>query len=1163
MARTNSSTPQETVLAQVQHTTPEVLVLRPDADGIVVVPSEILAAPIVYVKRGSDLLLEGANAAAVAVNGYFLADPPPVLIMPDGAEIGPSLLRAFLPPAGTDTAGEPTVAHVVDLTGEVFVIRPGQPPVRLKIGDPVYPTDTIQAGDDARLSLLFADGTSRTIGGGESVSLEGFGTAAPGQNGISGDSDISPAAGDAEPPRSTTQFTIVSGEVTITTQSGTVRLNQRGETVSVTNADGRHSETVVLSESDLLGLYGDLTYTVTTERRSDRGNGENVEDVAPAAGGSPQPDGSDGAGLAQSGSGAPAGGASFTILEGEITVANQAGSVRLSDRNATTSLSSADDAPVAPTILSDAELAALYGTVTRMEEFDSGSIEDEADRLNEIDTAAGGDPDAGGFVDGGAATVPGLVSPFRLSPSDLFAPPTFENEPLSAPAPVLSSASGVGESSSSPDDEDDPPIVSPITPNNAPLATAENAAATEDQPVTISAAALLANDTDPDGDSLNLASVQNAVNGTVSLDANGDVLFTPTADFNGTARFEYTVADGNGGSASATVTVTVAAVNDAPIALPASGSENEDTALTILASSLLANVTDPDGDPLNLASVHNAVNGTVSLDANGDVLFTPAADFNGTASFEYTAEDGNGGSASATVTVAIAAVNDAPLALPDSASTISNKAVTVPASALLSNDSDTEGDTLSLTSVQSAVNGTAALDTNGDVLFTPNTDFLGTATFEYTVSDGNGGTSSTTTTVQVDPPPSLSPDEISGLSLWLDGADPTSLQDTDGDGALNRWVDNSGEGHDVAAPSASQQPGLVDGANFDGADDVLAIGDAPDLNLAATSAEKTLTMVFTTDTDVTTRQVLYEQGGVDRGLNLYIENGQVFVGGHNLNETPWGPTHVSGTVAPDVVNSVILNFNAVAGTISGTLNGISLGNADGVDLLHAHRSDIGLGRIEQHTVFPDGPVIGDSLGFRGTIHEVAFFQKSLNEVETNALNNYYADKWSVAAAVADSSIAERSAGDTLTFGPGDDTIVVEGKPDTIFGGEGDDNFIADDLGFGHLDGGGGSDTFTLKGEGKKFDLRGIDDNQLVAFETIDFSGAGDNILVLNENVVLAITGEDNILRIDGNADDTVNAAGSWSETGGTTIGGTGYTVFTSDSNGATLQVDDAVAMNIG
>ncbi|WP_275630489.1 Ig-like domain-containing protein [Pseudomonas sp. 273] len=173
---------------------------------------------------------------------------------------------------------------------------------------------------------------------------------------------------------------------------------------------------------------------------------------------------------------------------------------------------------------------------------------------------------------------------------------------------------------------------------------------------------------------------------------------------------------------------------------------NEDTALTIAAKTLLGNDSDVDDDSLSILSVQGAVNGTVKLE-NGNVVFTPAKDVNGTGSFTYTVSDGHGGTATASVTVGINAVNDAPVAKADSASTQEDKPVTLN---VLANDSDVDGDTLSVTSA-SATNGSVTLNSDGTLTYTPKANFSGSDTISYTISDGHGGTASSTVAVSVTP----------------------------------------------------------------------------------------------------------------------------------------------------------------------------------------------------------------------------------------------------------------------------------------------------------------------------------------------------------------------------------------------------------------------------
>ncbi|MFN0039291.1 MAG: tandem-95 repeat protein, partial [Burkholderiales bacterium] len=129
------------------------------------------------------------------------------------------------------------------------------------------------------------------------------------------------------------------------------------------------------------------------------------------------------------------------------------------------------------------------------------------------------------------------------------------------------------------------------------------------------------------------------------------------------ASFSYTTSDGTDTSLPATVTVNVAAINDAPVAVADALAATEDTAVIYTAAQLLGNDTDVDNTnaQLSIASVTSGTGGTAVLNGNGTVTFTPALNFNGAASFTYTTSDGTDTSLPATVTVNVAAINDAPL----------------------------------------------------------------------------------------------------------------------------------------------------------------------------------------------------------------------------------------------------------------------------------------------------------------------------------------------------------------------------------------------------------------------------------------------------------------------------------------------------------------------
>ena len=265
--------------------------------------------------------------------------------------------------------------------------------------------------------------------------------------------------------------------------------------------------------------------------------------------------------------------------------------------------------------------------------------------------------------------------------------------------------------------------------DDAPVANDDAAAMREDTVRIFGGADLLGNDVDVDSPVLTIESVAGAVNGTAVL-TGGNVTFTPTADFTGTASFDYTVSDGTS-TDTATVTITVIGEDDPPVVVDDAVSTDEDTAVVIPAAALLGNDSDPDG-ALVIESVQGAVNGTVELDGT-DVTFTPAADFFGTASFTYTAGDGES-SDTATVTVTVNPIDDPPVAGDDAATTDEDVPVTIPMADLLVNDVDVDDDE-AITSVQDPVNGSVAI-VGSDVVFTPDPDFSGEASFTYTLTGG-------------------------------------------------------------------------------------------------------------------------------------------------------------------------------------------------------------------------------------------------------------------------------------------------------------------------------------------------------------------------------------------------------------------------------------------
>ncbi|HPG88378.1 MAG TPA: tandem-95 repeat protein, partial [Hyphomicrobium sp.] len=295
-----------------------------------------------------------------------------------------------------------------------------------------------------------------------------------------------------------------------------------------------------------------------------------------------------------------------------------------------------------------------------------------------------------------------------------------------------------------------------ITRNTAPIARDDKFGYSGGSTVAIPVAALLDNDSDANGDALRITALSNISGGTAILDGQGNIVVSRAIGHNGTVTFDYAITDDRGGTSQAAFELAMVAAgqqNAAPvIARTTLSPVREDKSST---GKIIA--TDSDGDPLvyALKAGYGPSKGAVVIDASGKFVYTPNANANGSEHFTVTVSDGFHSPVERTLSFNIAAVNDKPIAVADSGYSVkAGQSLKIEGSSLLRNDSDVDGDTLTITSVSAAKGGTVARTADGGVIFQAKT--VGDASFKYTISDGEGGTATATVSLQVLPVPAPS-----------------------------------------------------------------------------------------------------------------------------------------------------------------------------------------------------------------------------------------------------------------------------------------------------------------------------------------------------------------------------------------------------------------------
>ena len=309
--------------------------------------------------------------------------------------------------------------------------------------------------------------------------------------------------------------------------------------------------------------------------------------------------------------------------------------------------------------------------------------------------------------------------------------------------------------------------------NTAPVANADSYAVIKDVPVAHVAPGLLANDTDADGDPLSTDVVSTPPGGwlageSMSLQGTGGAFsYTPPTGYLGTRVFTYTATDGTATSAPVTLTFTIgdaAPANTAPVANNDAYAVVKNTLFSQAAPGIFANDTDADGDSISVINANPPVGGLLPGEnmvgnPDGSFDYTPPTDFVGDRVFTYRIFDGADVSAFATVTFTITAgapVNNAPVAVADSYVVVKDVLFARSAPGVLVNDSDADGDTITVDGWIYPVGGLLPGESlsgklDGSFAYTPPTGFVGDRVFSYGIFDGTAPSAEATITFSVQP----------------------------------------------------------------------------------------------------------------------------------------------------------------------------------------------------------------------------------------------------------------------------------------------------------------------------------------------------------------------------------------------------------------------------
>jgi hypothetical protein len=306
----------------------------------VTLPGGQFVSDATYLQQGDDLLLIGPDGTTVTIENYFAQTPRPDLLVPGGGRLTPALVDSFTPPeaagqyaqAGTQLAqtGQP-IGQVQDISGQVFAVRADGTRVQLSAGDQLFQGDVVETAAGGAVNLIFVDETTFALGSDARLALDELVYNPATQQGTSSFSMLkgvfvfvsgqiaktdntqmtvttpvatigirgTTVAGDVKPAGEESRFTVIDGEIAVTTQGGTVIMSEANATTIITNFLAAPTIPVVYSPTQINANYGSISNvnrSILNKPGTNNNTGGNPEDLEPQAGGEEGGDGEGGDG---------------------------------------------------------------------------------------------------------------------------------------------------------------------------------------------------------------------------------------------------------------------------------------------------------------------------------------------------------------------------------------------------------------------------------------------------------------------------------------------------------------------------------------------------------------------------------------------------------------------------------------------------------------------------------------------------------------------------------------------------------------------------------------------------------------------------------------------------------------------------------------------------